>query len=408
MKIAFLVRKFPTLSETFILNQIIGLIDREHSVDIYAIYSGNIQNTHHDFYKYHLSQRTYYPPKVPDNPALRIFKAIYLFVKNINRAPLLIQSLNIFRYGRQAASLYLFYLSLLLNKSKKYDIIHCHFGLIGLIGIDLRDLKLLEGRIVTSFHGFDVNVYPRLHGNQVYNRLIEKGDLYTANSYFTVNKLLKIGFNQNKIFKLPVGVNISDYNLSKKKHSADKTIKLITVGRLVECKGIEYAIRALAQVIKLYPNVIYQIVGEGPLKSKLNNVVKELGIEKQVKLVGGKTRQQLKQIYMESHIFVLSSIIGSDGSQEGQGLVLQEAQAAGLPVVTTNVGGIPEGVIDRKSAFLVPERDTEALAEKLIYLLGHPEIWLEMGQAGRAFVAENYSIETLNDYLVKIYKTIVG
>lgn len=407
MKIAFVVRKFPTLSETFILNQIIGLIDRGHSVDIYTIYLGDIKNTHHDFYRYNLLERTYYPPQVPYNPALRIFKAIYLFVKKINRAPLLIQSLNIFKYGRQAASLYLFYLSLLLDQPQNYDIIHCHFGLIGLIGVDLRDLKLLTGKVVTSFHGFDVNVYPRLHGNEVYNRLIEKGNLYTANSYFTANKLLKIGFNQEKILKLPVGVDINYYNWLPKTYSPNETINILTIGRLVECKGIEYAIRALAKVIKVYPNIKYKIVGEGQLKSKLENIIQELGVQNKVNLVGRKTRQQLKQIYAESHIFVLSSIIGSDGSQEGQGLVLQEAQAARLPVVTTNIGGIPEGVLEGKSGFLVAEQDIEALAEKLIYLLGHPEIWAEMGQAGNTFVAENYSIETVNDYLVEKYKLLL-
>lgn len=407
MKIAFLVRKFPTLSETFILNQIIGLIDRGHSVDIYTIYLGDIQNAHDEFYKYNLLERTYYPPKVPYHPSIRMIKAIYLLFKNLNRVPILFQALNIFTYGRQAASLYLFYLSLLLNKTQSYDIIHCHFGLMGLVGVDLRDLKLLTGKVVTSFHGFDVNVYPRLHGNEVYNRLIEQGDLYTVNSNFTAKQLVNLGFDQNAIFQLPVGVDINSYNWFPKTYLPNETVNFLTIGRLVECKGIEYAIRALAKVIKVYPHLMYKIVGEGQLKLKLENLIQELGVENQVHLVGGKTRQQLKQIYAESHIFILSSIIGSDGSQEGQGLVLQEAQAAGLPIVATNVGGIPEGVIEGKSAFLVPERDIEALAEKLIYLLTHPEIWAAMGQAGREFVTKNYSIENLNNHLVHIYKTIL-
>ena len=108
----------------------------------------------------------------------------------------------------------------------------------------------------------------------------------------------------------------------------------------------------------------------------------------------------------ESHIFILSSITAKDGDQEGQGLVLQEAQAMGLPILSTYHNGIPEGVVDKKSGFLVPERDVDALADRLNYLIEHPNTWQDMGKTGREFVEKKYDIKKLNQKLVEIYQRL--
>ena len=148
-------------------------------------------------------------------------------------------------------------------------------------------------------------------------------------------------------------------------------------------------------------------MGEGVLRPSLENLIAELGISNKVKLVGWKTHDELHKLYADSHIFILSSVTASDGDKEGQGLVLQEAQAMGLPVLSTLHNGIPDGVLDGKSGFLVPERDVDALAEKLNYLVEHPEVWSEMGLAGRKFVEQNYDINKLNDKLVQIYQDLL-
>ena len=84
-----------------------------------------------------------------------------------------------------------------------------------------------------------------------------------------------------------------------------------------------------------------------------------------------------------------------------------EALAIGLPVISTFHSGIPELIKDGETGFLVPERDVDALAERLEFLIDHPEIWRKIGQAGRRFVEENYNIDRLNDQLVNIYRGLV-
>lgn len=88
-------------------------------------------------------------------------------------------------------------------------------------------------------------------------------------------------------------------------------------------------------------------------------------------------------------------------------MVLAETQFIGLPVISTLHNGIPEGVLDGKSGFLVPELNVEALAERLHYLIEHPEVWPEMGRCGRDFVEKHYDIKKLNQQLVKIYQNLL-
>jgi len=409
MKIAFFVGEFPSLSETFILNQITGLIKQGHKVDIYAKTPKNKSKEHFDIEKYNLLSHTYYYPHIPNNYLLRVLKGLWLLLTNFLQDPiLLLRSLNVFKYGKKVASLKYFYkiIPLLLHQRPRYDVIHCHFANIGLSSVFIREIGAIEGRLITSFHGYDVNVTPHLYGKDVYEKLFKKGDLYTVNSCFTASKALALGCPKHKIVKLPVGVNLSDYTFKKRKPNSDGVIKIITAARLIEKKGLEYSIKAVAKVIGSHPNILYRIIGDGPLQKSLSKLILDFGLSDKIQLLGWKTQNELRELYDDSHIFILSSVTSHNGDQEGQGLVLQEAQAIGLPVLSTLHNGIPDSVLNGKSAFLVPERDVDALAEKLSYLLEHPEIWSEMGQAGRNFVEEFFDIDKLNDQLVKIYQKV--
>ncbi len=400
MKIAFIVGRFPTLSKTFILDQITDLIDRGHEVDIFAGGKGKDPKVHPDVRKYDLLLRTYY--------RYSPLKAIGLIINYFPKNPLaIIKSLNIFKYGKNALSLRLFFATLPFLKKDSYDIIHCHFGSKGTLGVLLRDLGAIKGKVITSFHGYDANAHPQKYGNDVYKLLFQKVDLCTVNTNFTGGKIKALGCAEDKIVKLPVGLNIAKFPFIERKLNADDNIKILTVGRLVEKKGLEYSIKAVDKILQKYPNLQYQIVGDGVLRNQLHKLIRRLGIEDKVKLLGWMNQDEVRQLYARAHIFVLSSVTSRNGDQEGQGLVLQEAQAMGLPVISTLHNGIPEGVLDRKSGFLVPERDVDALADKLQYLIESPEIWSEMGRAGRQFVEKHYDIKNLNNQLVKIYQNLL-
>jgi colanic acid/amylovoran biosynthesis glycosyltransferase len=108
-----------------------------------------------------------------------------------------------------------------------------------------------------------------------------------------------------------------------------------------------------------------------------------------------------------AHLFVLASV-NLEGDAEGQGLVLQEAQACGLPVVATEHGAFPEGLLPGKSGFVVPERDAGALAERLAWLISNPGSWPGLGRQGRGYVESRYDIRMLNTALSALYAEAIA
>lgn len=409
MRIAFLLRKFPAISETFVLNQVISLIDRGHDVDIYAIYQG--EGTNHQAYQtYRLFEHTVYAPNVSFSPVKRVFALFPLLFNNFRYWSKLLPGLNIFRFKRQARSLYLVYLGAIFAQNPKhYDIIHCHFGLMGLIGCDLRQLNFLSGKLVTSFHGMDLNTYPRQHGLGVYQRLFCQGELFTTNSQFSATKLQALGCPSERIAMLPMGVDISKFAYcAPSLKNQYNIVNILSVGRLVECKGLEYGIRAIATLKVKYPHLHYRIIGEGPLYEELQSLILALRAGDYIQLLGSQSQDSVQAYYRESHILVFPSVVDSMGAEEGQGLVLQEAQASGLPVIATNIGGISDGVIDGVSGFLVEPRSSDALAERLMDLLEHPNRWDQMACKGREFIEQNYDSNVLTTRLENLYSKIYG
>ncbi len=222
--------------------------------------------------------------------------------------------------------------------------------------------------------------------------------------------LVALGAPPDKIRKLPVGLNFSQFTFKARKPDPDGVIKIVTVARLAEKKGLEYAIQAIAKVCASCPDVQlrYKIAGEGPERSKLEALIKTLNIGEKVELLGWCAQPEVTALLETAHIFVLPSVTAKDGNKEGQALVIQEAQAVGLPVVTTLHNGIPEGLLDGKSGLLVPERDVNEMANKLLYLISNPDTWAIMGAAGRNFVEQYYDIEQLNQQLLSFYNEVIN
>jgi colanic acid/amylovoran biosynthesis glycosyltransferase len=302
----------------------------------------------------------------------------------------------------------LLYSALPWLRQRPYDVIHCHFAPSGVMAVLLREIGALQGTIITTFHGYDVGSYPQKHGINVYEPLFRMGDLYTANTRYTRDRGIALGCPSERIVTLPMGIDLSKFRFTPRQLLPGEPIKILTVGRLVEKKGIEYAVRAVAKVTHAERRIVYRIAGDGPLRGALERLISGLHLDARVQLIGAKTKDEVRDLYADSHLFMLSSVTAADGDKEGQGLVLQEAQATGLPVLSTLHNGIPDGVRDGESGFLVPERDVDALAGRLSELVEHPERWSAMGRAGRAHMEAHYDVERLTDRLVEIYRSLVA
>jgi len=406
MRIAFIVNNFPCLSETFVLNQITGLLDRGHEVDIFANSPRNDPMVHADIERHNLLDRTFYGAaylRMPANKFLRLVKAVCLIIANFHKKPMLL--LNTLKFGKGAVPLSSLYKTI---KFLKYDIVHCHFGPNGKRFLFLKDILGSKVKYITVFHAYDITKVLKQNGGNFYDSLFKKGDLFLPISNHWKKRLIELGCNKDKIIVHRMGIDTDRFQFKIRKLQCDQKIRLLTVARLVEKKGVKYAVRATAKVARKHPDLEYKIAGDGPLRNDLESLIAHLGVQDKIKLLGWLDHSEVQSLMQEADIFILPSVTSQNGDQEGIPVVLMEAQAVGLPVISTWHSGIPELVVNEKTGFLVPEGDVDALADKLKYLIEHPERWPEMGQAGRRYVEENFDINKLNNQLLEIYQQLLN
>ena len=407
MRIAVLVDHFPSLSETFILQQITGLIKRGHQVDIYANSRGDTEKLHPQVRDYNLLERACFPD-LPSGKVQRI-AGVFSTILAHPQVPLKrwLNSLNVFRYGRYALSLRLFYSVARFADKTPYDIIHCQLEPLGLQGMLFRDMGFLDGRLVTSWRGHDFPVYVHKFRQCNYPRLYAQGDRFLPVSDSLRRELVNAGCSDAKIHVLRSGINLNDFPFTPRRADAAGDITLLSIGRLVENKGLEYGIRAVHKLVPKFPGIRYRIIGDGPLMAGLQALVESLGLEQHVVLTGWQMHEQVRQQLQQASILVTPSFTADDASKEGIPNVLKEAMAMGVPVIGTEHSGIPELISDGETGFLVPEKDADAIAAKIDHLLTHPEIWEDLEHAARAHIEMHYDIEKLNDELVQVYNSVL-
>ena len=402
MRIAYFLYEFPLLSETFILNQITGMIDRGHDVDIYANHRSKLDKHHPQIASYNLLSKTRFFFDIPDGFLKRWIKVIGL-IRGIWRRPeLVFRITTLFGEGRQNLNLRFMYAILAIADRGNYDVIHCQFGTLGPLALTLKRLHATDGKIVTSFRGYDISRAIR-NDPSIYNKLFQEGDLFLAVSKNIRDKLLAAGCPSEKIVVLHSGIDCARFRFAEHQKGLLEQVKVLSIGRLVEKKGLEYAIEAVANVHKTGRNLHYSIVGDGELRNDLEKKIADCRIQDLVDLFGWQDHNSVTRILSEAHIFITPSVTADDGDQEGIPNVLKEAMATGLPVLGTLHSGIPELVEDGVTGCLVPERNVEALTDSLIDLYDHPEKWTEMGKKGREKVEAEFDTEKINDDLEQIY-----
>lgn len=175
---------------------------------------------------------------------------------------------------------------------------------------------------------------------------------------------------------------------------------LVHVGRLAREKGQRYLIPMMRHVVERWPRTALLLVGEGDERREIDTRAQSLGLDRSVVLAG--TRSDVPEILALADVFCFPSEPG-----EGLGLALLEAMAAGKPVVASDVPALAEVVADRRSGFLVPVGDSEALAAAVLDLLAHPDRGRAMGRAGRTIIEELFSAERAVARLVAIYRAVL-
>jgi len=294
---------------------------------------------------------------------------------------------------------------------RRPSLIHAHFGIEGVSALGLA--MQLKIPLVTTFHGFDATLkthamlgspawfrYPLLR-----RKLAREGNLFLCASSFIRQKLLETGFPESRTHTHYIGV---DCQTIRPRADFEETPLILHVARLVEVKGTRYLLRAFATVARKYDRVRLLIIGDGPLRRQLHALTTSLGLRDRVEFLGAVPHVAVLSWMRKAAMLVLPGIRTATGREEGLGMVLLEAAATGLPIVGSRVGGIPECMLEGKTGFLVPERDEDALAQRMAELLEDPVRRHRMGAAGRALVEDRFDIDRQTAVLEKYYDSLIG
>jgi glycosyltransferase involved in cell wall biosynthesis len=260
---------------------------------------------------------------------------------------------------------------------EKPDLIQVHWPFPhGLMALPAS--KLLNIPMLFSFHGAELLLAKKFRFVATTLRwLLPFSNGITANSSFTQKLILSLA--NVPISIIPYGLTVDAK--PPKYRLPDEIPRLLFVGRLDERKGLRYLLDALPLILE-ERQVQLRIVGKGILEEELKSQCTTMGLDAVVDFLGFVSKEELSEEYASCDIFVLPAIVDSKGDTEGLGIVMIEALAHEKPVVASAVGGILDVIHSDKTGLLVPEKDPQALAQTILFLLADPERAKQMGEEG--------------------------
>ncbi|GEM_PF-6374484 len=358
MKITFFVPNNIVMIETYMITQIKDFINRGFEVKIYSF--GKLKS-HEQFYDEQYPQfKETISLSPPTNDLKKIKEIFSLFIKSKKKLKIL-KSLNSKKFPFLSKKLYLFYYALRFENIETPDLAICHFGHIGNILANLKEIGFINFPFITFFHGFDFNVLVKKFGIRFYQHLINSETLIFAVSENLYVNMIDAGFNIDftKIHTMAVDPIFlsSESNLDRFKNI--EKLKIVTVARLEEIKGVQFALKAMKLLSDKKNNFEYTLVGDGKYRMELENLAIRLDIEEKVKFVGIKNKFEIKEILDSNHIFILPSIV-----KEGSPIVLREAMARNVFCIGTNKGGTV--ALIEGTGFIVESKNEEEIYKAII------------------------------------------
>jgi colanic acid/amylovoran biosynthesis glycosyltransferase len=311
-----------------------------------------------------------------------------------------------------------------LLKAHSPHLIHAHFGLDGVLALPLA--KYLKIPLIVTFHGYYATTEPdaafkvqnplywldyinqrgRFFRHLYFRRqqvLFQQATCVIAVSQHIRKSLIQKGCPPSKIQVHYIGVDVEQFQPDS---GMVRQPYVLFVGRLVEKKGCEYLIRAMAQVQTQQPEAELVIIGDGPLRRSLETLAAQQLLRYRFE---GKQPPNLVKAWMgRSRVLVAPSVTTAQGETEGLPIVVLEAMAMGLPVVGSIHAGIPEAVVSNENGFLVAEQDGDGLSQCILTLLQDQPLWDRFAMAGRQRVETHFNLQTNTRSLEALYTQVLA
>jgi colanic acid/amylovoran biosynthesis glycosyltransferase len=294
------------------------------------------------------------------------------------------------------------------------SLVHAHFGTDAILAWPLA--KELGLPMVVTLHGYDINIHRewwesgrageamRIYPTRLLELAAEPRVHFVAVSNAIRKTAISFGIPEYRISVQYIGIDIRKF-VPGAIPISNRQNRILFVGRLVEKKGCKYLIQAMAEVQKKVPDATLIVVGDGPLRTTLEKLARQLQVH--IVFRGALPSHEVKQELDTARVFCLPSVTALSGDAEGLPIAILEAQACGVPVVTSARGGAEEGIADGETGYAFPEENTISLADRLVAILTDDLLANNLGEYAPRFVANRFDIRSCTKALEAFYDKIV-
>jgi glycosyltransferase involved in cell wall biosynthesis len=394
--IGYVLKKFPVLSETFILNEILALEARGVPIHIFSLERPNDPRFHNDLPK--LKAAVSYVPDLLDAENLwkHNQRAIRVFGRRYFRA----LGYALVR-GAPALVWRVLQASYVANEARRLKLTHLHAH----FATRPTSVAFLASRLTGipySFTAHAMDIYKRQLRADALARKIDHARLVVTVSDYNKQFLTeRVGAAQNKVQRVYNGIDLQRFAPNGGPPGGKFT--MISVARFVEKKGHRVLVEACRLLYERGLSFECWLIGKGKLRSDIQAQIKSLNLGGYVSLLGAHTQLEVLERYQHAHLCVLPCLIATDGNREGLPVSIVEALACGLPVVSTPLTGIPEVVRDGYNGLLVAPGDAEALANALERIMREPALFMRLRANARPSVLEQFDLKQTAAILEQLF-----
>ncbi|WP_089649611.1 glycosyltransferase family 4 protein [Halobacterium hubeiense] len=391
MQILYVVGQFPKLSESFIINELYELEKRGHDVSIFSLSLPDEEITHEELKQMDLTVH------YAEQPSYQLFPD--LFSKQVLNSTVLQRAIFIDNPLYHAYYLHLGKQLIETVESESVDLIHAHFA----------SPNRLPVTFAAAYHNIPCTV--TAHANEIFSppsikrlkRVCSRFDHVIVPSKYNRRYLREEIGVKTDMTVVPATTSVDKFEPS------DNCVpgRLLTVARLVEKKGHEYAIDAVAELVDQGYDVEYHIVGIGEREEFLRERVRKHGIKDCVKFLGHVSDERLETELHEAELFVIPCVIASDGDRDVAPVALKEAMATQTACVSTTISAIPELITNGHDGILVEPNDSKALTDAMASLFDDPSRRKEIAANGRETVENKFDISQTVDQLIDVFQSCI-
>ncbi len=388
--VGYLLKTYPKLSETFILNEILELERQGVSLHLFSLRKPTDEKNHPDVDKVKASV-TYIPTLLPNFSFDDLITLLKAHWQLLSQSPTQYWQALQFHLQRP-------------EKKRWNEFLQAGFLAATMQNLGLSHLQSHFANVPTAtteiakiFGSFSYNIFA--HAKDIYlteadvlDRRIGSAEFVLTCTGFNHRYLQSVSQSNTPIYLSYHGIDLTRFTSICTKYKTEIPL-ILSVGRYCDKKGFPYLIQACQQLKNQGHKFQCDIVGYGPLQAELEQLIADLDVADVVSLAGKMTQDELVKVYQIASIFVLPCQVMENGDRDGIPNVLLEAMAMEIPVVSTDISGISELVKSEENGFLVPEKNPPALAEALEKLLAQPELREQFGKTGRQRVLQQFSLE---------------